>query len=626
VTHGKHEAHGSRTPRGKHEAHGSRTPRGKHEAHGRHAHSLHAPHGKHAGEHQGPAHRVVAMFVVAALGLATILTRLVVLQVRDANALASMAVDQRVRDLTLPAPRGTIFDDAGTELAMSLPAKDVYADPQLVSDAAAEARTIASVLGAKVAPLRHLLATKTDAHGNALHFVYVERGVSLSMASRLQQAGLAGIGFTADTRRYYPAGALAPQVLGFVGVDGTGLAGLERQYQQLLAGRAGNEVVQEDPDGTLIPQAGSSSTPPVPGDDLVLTIDRDIQYQAQEALAQAVRSNGGSGGSVIVMDPHSGDILAMATYPWFDPNTFAEANPNYLRNRAVTDVYEPGSVNKVITLASALQEHTVGMRERFSVPDQLRVYDAVIHDDETHPVEQMTLSDILAYSSNIGAVKVADTLGADRFYRYLTRFGFGRTTGTGFPGESGGILPPVDTWSGVSLATMAFGQGLAVTPLQMASVYATIANGGVWVQPRLVRGTVDANGKLQPAPAPETRRVVSTRTADAVTRMLAYAVDVGTGVKAQIPGYWVAGKTGTARIPRQNRPGYTKKYVASFIGFAPAAHPALVVAAVIDDPSTIYGGVAAAPLFKDVARFALARLRIPPAAQPPIPPHAVSPG
>jgi len=620
VTQGRHEARRTSSPNTR------RAQHGRHEAHGPGAHGLHGPHGKHAADHHGPAHRVMAMFVVAALGLATILTRLVVLQVRDANALTSMAVDQRVRDLTLPAPRGTIFDDSGTELAMSLPAKDVYADPQLVRDPAGEAREIAKTLKIKVTPVRKLLATRTDSQGDLIHFVYVQRGVALNVAARLERASLPGIGFTSDTRRYYPAGALAPQVLGFVGVDGTGLAGLERQYQQLLRGRPGHEVVQEDPDGTLIPQAGSTSTPPVPGDDLVLTIDRDIQYQAQQSLAQAVRANGGSGGSVIVMDPHSGDILAMATYPWFDPNTFAEANPNYLRNRTVTDVYEPGSVNKVITVAAALQEHSVGLRQRFVVPDQIRVYDAVIHDAETHPVQTMTLADILAYSSNVGAIKVADTIGQDRFYRYLRRFGFGQPTGVGFPGESAGILPPVDTWSGVSLATMAFGQGLAVTPLQMASVYATIANDGVWVQPRLVRGTVDANGKFQPAPAPDTRRVVSEHTAAVVTRMLAYAVDIGTGVEAQIPGFWVAGKTGTARIPRQNRPGYTKKYVASFIGFAPASHPALVIAAVIDDPATIYGGVAAAPLFKNVARFALARLRIPPAAKPPIPPHAVNTG
>jgi cell division protein FtsI (penicillin-binding protein 3) len=572
------------------------------------------------------AQRLVSIFVVSALSLGAILARLIVLQVHDAGALESRALDQRVRDLTLPAPRGTIYDRSGGELAMSLPAKDVYADPRLVRDPRGEARTISRILHLKVRDVRPLLATTADRHGVPIHFVYVRRGVDLSVAKRLEDEHLPGIGFLGDTRRYYPAGSLAPQVLGFVGVDGTGLAGLEKQYQPLLAGRPGHEVVQEDPSGTLIPQAGAVSTPPVPGDDLVLSIDRDIQYRAQQSLADAVRRNHASGGTVIVMDPHTGDILAMATYPWFDPNRFAEANPDVLRSRAVTDVYEPGSVNKVITAAAAVEEGTVRMRQRFVVPDQLKVYDATIHDAETHPTEQMTLSDIISLSSNIGAIKVADTLGQQRFYRYLTKFGFGKTTGLGFPGESGGILPPVETWSGVSLATMAYGQGLAVTPLQMAAVYSTIANGGVWVQPRLVRGTVDAHGTFQAAPASKTRRVVSTSTAKLVTRMLAYAVDTGTGVQAQIPGYWVAGKTGTARVPRQNRAGYTHKTIASFIGFAPASRPSLVVAAVLDDPSTIYGGVAAAPLFQDVARFALARLRIPPAAKPPIPPHAVRPG
>jgi cell division protein FtsI (penicillin-binding protein 3) len=518
----------------------------------------------------GSTQRLVSIFIVSAVSLGAILARLVVLQVRDAGALESRAVDQRIRDLTLPAPRGTIFDRGGGQLAMSLPARDVYADPRLVRDPQGEARTIARTLRLKVRDVRPLLATTTDRQGAPIRFVYVRRGVDLSLAKRLQDEHLPGIGFLGDTRRYYPAGSLAPQVLGFVGVDGTGLAGLEKQYQSLLAGRAGHEVVQEDPSGTLIPQAGTVSTPPVPGDDLVLTIDRDIQYRAQQSLADAVRRNHASGGTVIVMDPRTGDILAMATYPWFDPNRFAEANPDFLRSRAVTDVYEPGSVNKVITAAAAVQEGTVGLRHRFMVPDQLKVYDATIHDAETHPTEQMTLADIISLSSNIGAIKVADTLGQQRFYRYLTKFGFGHTTGLGFPGESGGILPPVDTWSGVSLATMAYGQGIAVTPLQMASVYATIANGGVRVQPRLVRGTVDADGHFQAAPASRTRRVVSATTARLVTRMLSYAVETGTGVQAQIQGYWVAGKTGTARIPRQDRAGYTRKTIASFIGFAPA--------------------------------------------------------
>jgi cell division protein FtsI (penicillin-binding protein 3) len=572
-----------------------------------------------------PVERLVALLAIVALAFTGILARLIVIQVGDASALSSMAVDQRARDLTITAARGTIFDRSGRELAMSLPARDVYADPQLVTDPVDEAQRIARALHLKRAAVRGLLEDRTDGTGRPLHFVYLERGVDLATADALAAQHLPGIGFLDGTRRYYPAGSLAPQVLGFVGVDGTGIDGLEYRYQNLLAGTPGHEVVQEDPSGTLIPQAGATSTPPVPGDDLMLTIDRDIQYRAQQSLAAAVRRNGATGGSVIVMNPHTGEILAMATYPWFDPNQFAEASPDVIRNRPVTDVYEPGSVNKVITAAAALQEHAVGINERFSVPDQMRLYDATFHDAETHPTEQMTLADILAYSSNIGAIKVAEQIGKNRFAKYLRAFGFGRPTGVGFPGEASGILLPVDKWSGTTLPTVSFGQGIAVTPLQMAAVYSTIANGGVWVQPRLVRGTIGPSGKFQPAPPPDTRRVVSEQTAHTIVDMLSYAVDVGTGQEAQIPGYWVAGKTGTARIPSPTG-GYLKKYVASFIGLTPASNPQLVVAAVIDQPSTIFGGVAAAPLFQDVARFALARLRVAPAAKPPIPPHAVRTG
>ena len=573
-----------------------------------------------------PAERLAALFAALVVALVAILARLLVLQVRDASALTSLAVSQRIRDLTLPAPRGTIFDRNQRELAMSLPAKDVYADPQLVTDPVGEAKTVAAALNLKEAVVEPLLADRMDAQGQGIHFVYVERGVGLTDANALQAKHLPGIGFLSDTRRYYPAGALAPQVLGFVGVDGKGLDGLEYEYQDLLAGTPGHEVVQEDPSGTLIPQAGTTSTPPVPGDDLVLTIDRDIQYRVQQSLAAAVKRNGAAGGTVVVMDAHSGDILAMATYPWFDPNRFSEASQAVIRNRAVTDVYEPGSVNKVITAAAALQEHVVGVNQRFTIPDSMMLYGSRFRDAEIHPVEQMTLADILAYSSNIGAIKVAQLIGKDRFAPYLQRFGFGRVTGVGFPGEASGILLPVQQWSGTTLPTVSFGQGIAVTPLQMAAVYATIANGGVWVQPRLVRGTIGPSGRFQASPPSDTRRVISSNTSRILTDMLAYAVRVGTGQEAQIPGYWVAGKTGTARIPKPNGTGYLRKYMASFIGFTPASNPRVVVAAVIDEPSTIYGGIAAAPLFKDVARFALARLRVAPAAKPPTPPHAVPAG
>jgi cell division protein FtsI (penicillin-binding protein 3) len=575
------------------------------------------PSGRRSG--RLPADRLVALFIVLALGFGGILTRLVLLQVKDAAAFETLARDQRVRTIPLPASRGTIFDRNGEELAMSLPAKAVFADPKLVHDPAREATTVAGILHVD----RRNVYRQLTGRGR---FAYIARGVDVQTAAALEAAHLRGIGFLNETRRYYPAQALAPQVLGFVGVDGTGLTGLELEYDKLLSGRPGQEVVEEDPSGTLIPQGDNAAEPPVPGDDLILTLDRAIQYQAQTALAAAVKQNHAKGGTVIVMNPATGDILAMASYPWFDPNDFSQAPQDVVRNRAVTDVYEPGSVNKVITAAAALQEGVLNVNTRLMVPDFYQLYTKTFHDAHPHPPEQMTLGDIIAYSSNIGAMKVARMMGQSLFSSYLTRFGLRSRTGSGFPGESPGILPPTSEWSGTSMGTIPIGQGIAVTPLQMTSVYATIANGGVWVQPRFVRQTIGPDGGVAEAAAPESRRVVSESTATMVSRMLAYAVDVGTGTQAQIAGYWVAGKTGTARKPLADGTGYSDKYVASFIGFAPASHPALVVTAILDEPVTEFGGVAAAPLFRDVARFALSRLRVAPAPPLSLPPHAISAG
>ncbi|HJP67173.1 MAG TPA: penicillin-binding protein 2 [Actinomycetota bacterium] len=573
-----------------------------------------------------PAHRLVALFVIMALGLSGILVRLVVLQVNEASAYETLALDQRVRDIPLPASRGTIFDRNGQELAMSLPAKAVFADPAIVDNPSSEARVVASMLGLDRPSVQAKLSTKATDTGRPIRFVYLARGVSVPTARALERKQLPGIGFQDESRRYYPAGALAPQVLGFVGVDGTGLAGLESQYESKLAGRPGREVVEEGLDGTFIPQGTSHDVPPVAGGELMLTIDKDIQYRAQVSLAHAVKDNGAKGGTLIAMDPRTGDILAMATYPWFDPNRFAEADPDRLRNRAVTDMYEPGSANKVITAAAALEEGVIRPTDRLEVPDRLQVSNKLFHDAHEHPTEQMTLGDILAYSSNIGAIKVAERLGRDRLSAYLHRFGFGHVTGLGFPGEARGLLAPPDQWWGTSMGTIPIGQGIAVTPLQMASVYATVANGGVWIEPRLVRAIVGPNGRERDVASSPTRRVVSAETAGQLVRMLAYGVEVGTGTEAQIPGYWVAGKTGTARKPLTGALGYSDHYVASFIGFTPATRPALVVAVVLDEPETVFGGVAAAPLFRDVARFALAKLRVAPAPRPPLPPHAVPTG
>lgn len=561
-----------------------------------------------------PAGRLAALFLILAVSFGGVAARLVLLQVRDADQYAALAEEQRVRSITLPGIRGSILDREGHELALSLPARAVFADPFLVEEPKAAAAALAPLLD----PGRRALRERLASGGR---FVYLARGVDLGVARRVEDLELPGIGLLDETKRYYPGGDLAAQLLGFVGVDDVGLAGLESHYDGLLAGRSGSLVIEQDPAGNTIPHGEGYRVPPAPGDDLVLTIDRDLQFQAQRALDSAIKANGARGGTVIVMDPATGDILAMATSPSFDANAFHEAPVQLTKARAVTDVYEPGSVNKVITAAAALEEEVVGPTDVMDVPDHYRVADHVFHDAHAHPLTSMTLTDIVSESSNVGTIKVAELLGAEDLDRYLRAFGFGSPTGVGFPGEPDGILPKVDKWWGTSIGTIPIGQGIAVTPLQMVSVYATVANGGVRVQPSLVRGTIGPAGSFSRSPDPRRDRVVSAETARLVTGMLAQAVHTGTGVEAQIPGYWVAGKTGTARKPLEGALGYSDKYVASFMGFLPAGDPQVVVAAILDEPGTVYGGIAAAPLFREVAGFAIAQLRIPPAEPPDIPPH-----
>ncbi len=553
--------------------------------------------------------RVIGLFALMALSLSALAVRLVLLQVRDGATYEALAMEQRVRRIALPAERGTIYDRSMHELALSLPAKAIFADPAMVQDPVGTAARLAEILEVKPGPLRGFLTAES-------RFEYLARGVDLAVANRVDRLDLSGIGFIDEPKRTYPGGSLAAQVLGFVGVDGAGLAGLELQWDEVLAGRAGRMLVEQDPDGQSIPQGRLEVEEPQRGRDLVLTIDTDLQYFTERALGRAVQENGALGGTVIVMDPSTGDVLAMATNPVFDANAFTDAPAFVTRNRGVTDVYEPGSVNKVITASAALEEGVMGIRERLWVPPRYQVGDKVFTEAHPRPAMSMTLTDIIAQSSNIGTIMTAQRLGSERLDEYLRAFGFGAETGIRFPGESDGILMPEEEWWTTSMGTIPIGQGIAVTPLQMASVYATVANGGVRVAPRLVRGTVEGGDVRKGAPLVRTR-VVSARTAGLVTRMLAEAVASGTGKEAQLPGYWVAGKTGTARKPLRDALGYGDEYVASFIGFAPARDPAVVVAAIIDEPDTVYGGVAAAPLFREVTEFALAHQRVPTAEPPP---------
>jgi cell division protein FtsI (penicillin-binding protein 3) len=398
---------------------------------------------------------------------------------------------------------------------------------------------------------------------------------------------------------------------------------LERQYDTSLAGTPGARTVELSAMGQEIAGGTQIDQEPQPGPDLQLTIDRQMQFQAQQYLRQAVLANHARGGTVVVMDPRTGDIYAMATYPTFDPNAFSSAKPSLFVNRAVTDTWEPGSVNKTITAAAALESGVVDPTDTFRVSATRTIEGYTIHDAEPHGIERMTLGDIVAHSSNVGISLVADRLGDGPMQQTFHAFGFGSPTGVGFPGEAAGLMPPAGPWSHITRATVSFGAGVAVSPLQMATVYATIANGGVYVQPRLVEATVGADGFATPVAPSARHRVLRPDTTHTLTEMLAYAVQDGTGYNAQIAGYQVAGKTGTAKkVDADGR--YTNRYVASFIGFLPASQPRVVVAAIIDEPDTIYGGVAAAPLFQHVARYAIQRLGIEPSAPVALPPHRLA--
>jgi cell division protein FtsI (penicillin-binding protein 3) len=356
-----------------------------------------------------------------------------------------------------------------------------------------------------------------------------------------------------------------------------------------------------------------------------LTIDKELQYFTELTLAQAARTYHAEAGTAMVMKPGTGEILALANVPDFDPNRPGRFSTVERRNRALTDVYEPGSAYKIVAASGALNEKVVTPRTQFTVPDSFAYSDRVFHDSHPHPTERMTFREIIEQSSNVGTIQIGLKMGGSLIDDYVRAFGFGTRTGLDFPGESRGIVLDPEEWSGSTIATIPIGQGIAVTPLQMLSVYATVANDGVRVQPTLVRGHVKPGGEFVPGPQPVRRRVVSGETARMLTRMLTHAVRDGTGQAAEIPGYWVAGKTGTARKPLQDARGYSDRYVASFIGFAPAREPRIVVAAILDEPVTVYGGIAAAPLFREVTRFALAHLQVAPQRPPRVPPVAERP-
>ena len=544
--------------------------------------------------------RVRILVVLFGLAFAAILGRAMWLQVVRAPGFEAMAARQQRETIEIPAGRGTIYDRTGAPLAIGEQATTVFADPRAVTDAQRVAVESARVLGVSADDLYPQLRDRTS------RFVYVQRKADPLRAATLAGLQLPGVGSYPEELRTYPQGNVAAQVLGFAGVDNKGLEGLEGSLDKTLAGTPGSEVVIKDPYGRAIEVV--EARPERPGRNVTLTIDHQLQASAEEVLARTVRSWNARGATAIVLEPRTGAVLAMANYPSFDVNRFGTAPAEARRNRAVTDLYEPGSTFKIVTVAAALEDRIVKPSTSFWLPPTIQVADRVIHEAHDRPAQRMSVRQILSESSNVGTITIAQELGAGELAAWIERFGFGTRTGIDFPGESPGMVLPLERWSGSTIGTVPIGQGIAVTPLQMVSAYAAIGNGGVRMRPHLVQSI---GGKK--VDRGSGKRIVSRATAHRMMAMFRDVVVEGTGGEAAIPGYTVAGKTGTASKPENGR--YVAKYVASFVGLVPAEKPRLAILVAVDEPKgQIWGGVVAAPAFRDISRFALQYLEIPPDA------------
>jgi cell division protein FtsI (penicillin-binding protein 3) len=547
---------------------------------------------------------ILATFIVV-FGIA--LGRATWLQVVHAATYGAQAQRMHEETMTTPAGRGSILDRSGVQLAIGEQDTTVYADPHLISDARSVALAAQHLLGADADKLYPKLLQKNS------RFVYVARFADPKAANAFLAKHFMGIGSYPEERRAYPQNTVAAPVIGYAGIDNKGLGGLEFEYNAKLAGRAGKQTIIRDATGQAIDTL--SSTPERQGQSLFTTIDSRIQANAEAVLRETVTQFRATSASAIVLDPRTGAILAMAQAPVYDANNAGSVPYSVQRNRAVTDTYEPGSTFKLVTIAGALSRGIVTPSTKFRLPYSIHVADRTISDAEVRPTEVLTTSEILSHSSNVGAVTIAEKLGRVSLMNWIEKFGFGKTSGIDFPGESPGFVLPLEKWSGSTIGNVPIGQGIAVTPIQLAAAYAAIANGGLWVQPHLVERI---GGQLYNQH--KRRRVVTPRIDQVLKKMLTGVVDEhgATGNAAAIPGYTVAGKTGTAQVPGPH--GYTTgKYVASFVGMVPVKKPRLVVLVVVNEPTRgIFGGTVAAPAFAEIAKFDLQHLGV-------VPDHRVTP-
>jgi cell division protein FtsI (penicillin-binding protein 3) len=512
------------------------------------------------------------------------------------------ASNQQITEETVVAQRGTITDRNGVDLAISEPARDLAADPYLLSDPLQAAQQLAPLLGQSQATLLQKLSQRTG-------FVYLARGLPARQAEAVLALKIPGVTGTPTMHRVYPRGTLAAQALGEVGIEGEGLSGIEQYANGILSGHAGERRVVSDARGQ--PVSITEPREEVPGENIALTLDANIQQRTEDVLGAVAQAFNPKDATAIVMEPSTGAILALANWPQEDANDPEAAPAGATEDRAVDFNYEPGSTFKLVAVSGALQQGLITPSTGFNVPDQIQVADRTIHDDTEHPEETLSTAQILARSSNVGAIEIGKLEGEETFNHWVHEFGFGARTGVDLPREEAGVTLPLDQYSGSSMGNLPIGQGELVTPMQMVTAYAAIANGGILRPPHLV-GAVDG----QPAPLPAGHRVVSAATAAEVRSMLEGVLGPeGTASEVSIPGYKLAGKTGTAQKVNPETGEYSNSaFVASFVGFAPAADPKLLCAVIVDEPQhgSIYGGTVAAPAFGQIMSFALPYLGIAP--------------
>lgn len=548
--------------------------------------------------------RLYLLGVVLLLWFVAICLRLVYLQIFQYGEFEQRAMHQQQRTIEISPKRGVIYDRAGRELAMSINVDSGFAVPTEIPDLAQTVSLISRIT--KEDPREVFAKCKASRS-----FCWVARKADAETVERIKALNLRGVYFQKESKRFYPKRDLAAQVLGYVGMDDEGLSGIEREYDEQLRGKSGRMLVQVDARRKNFNRVEKQ---PDPGENVVLTIDEQIQYIAEQELEEAIKQTRAAAGTVIVANPHTGEILALANWPTFNPNLSRRITPEALKDRAVSDVYEPGSTFKLVTISAALEEKITNPDEVFDCQMGSIVVNGMRIRDHK-PFGLLPVSDILAKSSDVGAIKIALRLGEERFYKYIRAFGFGQQTGIELPGETRGLAKPLNRWSKVSIGAISMGQEIGISPVQLADMVSTIANDGVWVAPRIVAGTTQPRSTPQlVAFQPGTqRRVLSPMTAALMKKMMEGVVLHGTGRKAILQGYSSAGKTGTAQKVDPGTHGYSRtNYVASFAGFAPVNNPAITVAVILDSAVGLHqGGQVSAPVFQRVAQRTLAYLNVP---------------